>query len=240
VKIGIKIFSEKDFAKHFENKADFLEIMAIEGRDYSFLKGYALPIVIHAQHQQFGVNCASKAKLEKNTSSMNFAIKLANEFNAKKIILHPGELNDKDSSKENSINFIKGLNDRRILIENLLVREEDYLCALPEETKEFIEKTGKGFCFDINHAVSTALALKQNYKEMLKEFVKLKPKHYHIGGQKLKENDIGHLPLEESELPLKEILGLLPKDAEITLETESDIKKTEKDIETIRKEISEL
>ena len=40
-----------------------------------------------------------------------------------------------------------------------------YLCATPEEIKEFMEKTGVKFCLDINHAIETAVYLNKNYLE---------------------------------------------------------------------------
>ncbi len=90
MKIGVEIFYNAEFADYFKDKADFLEVMAIEGKDYSFLEDYPLPIVIHAMHHSFGINAADKNLFEKNLASINLAISLADCFDAKKIILHPG------------------------------------------------------------------------------------------------------------------------------------------------------
>ena len=240
MKIGIKIFHEEKFARHFEYKADFLEVMAIEGEDYSFLKNYNLPIVVHSQHEKFGVNFADKTIRDRNLRSIRFAIKLANTLDSEKIILHPGKIFDSNCSIEEAINTIKSL-DFRILIENLpkKSKENKFNCTNPVETSEFLDKVNKGLCFDINHAISTALTFKLDYLEIIKEFVKLKPRHYHIGGQLIK-GDVGHLALDEGDINLKEILKLLPKDAEITLETKPDISKTENDLRIIKEIIDSI
>lgn len=237
MKIGVKTFKDGEFLRHFKDKVDFFEVMAIQETDYSFLKEFSLPIVIHAQHLGFGVNNANKTKVIKNEESINFAVNLANEYGADKIIIHPGEITDDNCSVEQAIYFLKLIKDKRILIENIPLRG-NFLCATPEETKKFMMETGNGFCFDINHAIETAVFLKQDCLRIIKEFIKLEPKHYHIGGQKLKGN-IAHLPLADSDIPLKKIMELIPKDAEITLETVCDIKKTEEDIKMIKDLIKE-
>ena len=87
MKIGVKTFGDSDFLKHFENKADFFEIMAIKGNDYSFLKKFSLPCVIHIEHQKFGINIADKTKQKINLESINYAVKIADMVNSKKLIL---------------------------------------------------------------------------------------------------------------------------------------------------------
>jgi sugar phosphate isomerase/epimerase len=237
MKIGVKTFDNGNFLKPFEDKVDFFEVMAIENVDYSFLKELHLPIVIHSQHRGFGVNIADKTKLQKNLTSINFAIDLANKANAKKIILHPGELDNKDCSREQAINFIKSIRDKRIIIENIPPEETKRLGETPEEIKEILKVTKKGFCFDINHAIITAIELKLNYEDLIKEFVKLKPNHYHLGGQARKTD---HLALSESNFDLKKIISFLPRDAEITLEVSTDLKKTLNDVRLMKNIIKEL
>ena len=113
------------------------------------------------------------------------------------------------------------------------MRDKRFLCATPEETKEFMKKTGVKLCLDINHAVETAVYLNKNYLEFIKEFIKLKPAHYHLGGQNIKQNK-SHIDFKGSDINLKEILKLIPKDAEITLEVTTDIEKTKEDLKFIK------
>ena len=124
MKIGVKTFDNRNFLKPFENQVDFFEIMAIETNKYDFLKEFKLPMVIHSQHGVFGVNSADKTKEERNLKSINFARKIADKVNSKKIILHPGELEDENCSKEQAIKFIKTLDDKRIIIENVTQESE--------------------------------------------------------------------------------------------------------------------
>ena len=245
MKIGVKTFDSPEFLRHFKDKSDFFEIMAIETVNYDFLNEFDIPIVIHSQHRSFGVNVADKTKIQRNLNSINFARKIADQTKSKKIIVHPGELDSKNSSREQAIEFIRNINDKRIIIENIPLMDVYRFGAKSEEIKEILKETKKGFCFDINHAMFTAISLKQDYRELIKEFVKLKPVHYHLGGQIIKDRSLPfdkreHLALGESDFDIKEIISLLPKDAEITLETKVDIKRTEDDVRIMRKIMKEL
>jgi sugar phosphate isomerase/epimerase len=237
MKIGVKTFDNENFLEHFKDKVDFFEIMAIQKNNYDFLKKFKNIEVIHTEHQKFGVNIADPNKYNINKKAIDFAIKIANETNAKKIILHPGTLENNNCSKEQSIKFIKNINDKRIIIENMPTKNS--ICISPSETKEFLKQINKKLCFDINHAIGAATLLKLDYIKFIKDFIKLKPTHYHLGGQLIKENKT-HLALKESDFDLKKVISLLPNNAEITLEITTDIKKTEEDIIIIKKIIKEL
>jgi endonuclease IV len=218
--------------------------MAVQKNDYSFLKKFSLPIVIHAEHHSYGINIADISKREQNLNSLNFAIKTANLANSGKIIVHPGDIEkgNKNCSEKNAINLIKEIDDDRILMENVPHLKETphifRLCKTPEEIKKFTGKTKTGFCFDVNHALDNIDNFNGNY-DFIKRYIKLNPKHYHIGGQRISKK-ITHLSFDNSDMNLREVLKYYPKDAEITLEVETDIKKTENDIKTIRKVIEEL
>ncbi len=241
MKIGVKTYDDRAFLGHFRKKADFFEVMALEGRDYSFLRQFSGPIIIHAQHYVFGDNPADKARIEKNASSINFARGVADLAGAKRIILHPGVIANSNCSEENAAAFVKMLKDGRIIIENHpYIEGLNYLCTTPEETKRFMKKADVGLCLDINHAIETAFMKGIGCNKLIKDFIKLKPVHYHLGGQRLEKGANGrilsHLPFKDSTLDLREILGFLPKNAEITLETEPNIEKTEDDLSRVRKQ----
>ncbi|MCL5018834.1 MAG: sugar phosphate isomerase/epimerase [Candidatus Pacearchaeota archaeon] len=243
MKIGVKTFGDGNFLKHFEKSADFFEIMAAQKNDYSFLKNFSLPTVIHAEHHNLGINPADITRKEESLKSLNFARAIADMTGAKKIVVHAGviEKGNKNHSLKNAINFFREINDERILIENLAQKYEDKkkkgLCSTPRKIKKFMKKTNKKFCFDINHALQG-----KNFNgkyNFIKKYIELNPAHYHIGGQTFTERK-EHLCLENSELDLKKILSYYPADAEITLETEVDVEKTKKDIEIIRNVLKEL
>ena len=245
MKIGVKTYYGEAFLRNFEKKADFFEIMAVEGKDYTFLKKFSNPIVVHAEHQTFGINLADKTKEKQNLSALNFARKIADFSRAKKIILHAGALENKNCSKKNALALIKSL-DKRMPIKNILIENLphlphiNYFSTTPAEIEKLIKEAGVGFCLDINHAIVTAISLKKDYISFLEEFIKLEPQHYHLGGQRIRARKDAHIALKHSEIDIKEILALLPENAEVTLETEPDINKTENDLKIIKKTLQNL
>jgi len=240
MKIGVKTYHDENFLVHFEKKCDFFEVQAIQENGYGFLKRFNKPFVIHAEHQGFGINnCDSKLKA-KNLKSINFARKLADEVKADKIILHAGMLLNEKCSKETSVELTKKIKDKRIIIENHSNYEKG-LCSTPEKMKEFLKLTGKDFCFDINHAISAARQANVDEFKMIKEFIRMKPKHYHLGGQKvysffgLIKRDTTHLALIDGNIDLKRIVKMVLKNAWVTLETENSIPKVQDDIRIMGK-----
>ena len=240
MKIGVKIYKEENFLNYFEDKADFFEVQAIQKYNYDFLKKYKKPFVIHAEHFTQGSNPADKTMVKQNLKSLKFAQKLADETGAKKIIFHPGRIANHNCSKEQSIKFIKDIKDKRILIENLF--QDNPVTLTPKDIKDFMEITNHRFCFDFSHAIAAANILKTEPYLFIKDFLKLNPFHYHIGGQKMNSKIDSHFSFfnKKSDIPVKKLLSLIPKDSEITLEVTADIKKTEKDLEYVRKTIKDL
>ncbi len=238
MKIGVKTYDSEKFLDAFP-EADFFEVQAIQKNNYNFLKKYKKPFVIHAEHLTQGTNPADKTKIKQNLKSINFARKLADKVNAKIIIMHPGLIDNENSSEEQAIKFLKNIKDKRILLENL-VPVQGRLCITPEETKNFLKQTNKNLILDLGHLIVSANREKLNFKKTLKEFLKLKPKHFHISGQNKNAIKDNHKSFKETDLNLKSILKLYPKNAWITLEVTTSIKKTKRDLEYIRKIINEL
>ena len=119
-------------------------------------------------------------------------------------------------------------------------KEKRAFCITPEETKEFLKKTGRNFCFDVNHCIESSIFLGENYLDFIKKFIKFNPTHFHLGGQKLTKPWEDHLSFKNSDMDFKDILKLYPKNAEITLEVETDIKKVEYDLKFIREIINQI
>jgi sugar phosphate isomerase/epimerase len=237
MKIGVKNYSDEEYFSALLDRADFLEVMAIPGKDYSYLGKLGKPITIHAQHERFGINVADKTKKEKNLESINFAIELANKFNSKVIIQHPGKIVNEHCSEEQAIDFLNSIKDKRVIIENV-THIKNKIGITFEGVGDIMKKTGKGLCFDVNHAIITALELGKDPYEYLMEFVKLKPAYYHIGGQEIHGGAEGtHLSFKdkESNIDLDKVLKIIPKDAQIALEVSTDIEKTKYDVDLTRK-----
>ncbi len=99
-----------------------------------------------------------------------------------------------------------------------------------------MRETGKGLCFDVNHAICTALDLGVEPYKFIEDFMKLKPKFYHLGGQKFDGGAEGtHISFKNSDIDLKKILEIIPKDAEVTLEVSMNVEDTKFDVDLIRR-----
>lgn len=236
MKFGVKTYDDEEFLDYFIDKCDFFEVQAIQKNDYAFLKKYNLPIVIHCEHENFGINLADSSKKDLNLQAIHFAKVLADSVNARKIIVHPGTLENENCSKENSMSFLKENCDSRFCIENMpytyAENKSIKLCSEAKEMQEFLDNTHLGFCFDVNHAIEYALELGLDYVKVLKEFSKLKANHYHLGGENMEKRE-SHLSFVHSTLDLDVIFKILPKTAEITLEVEIDKENVLEDLKTV-------
>lgn len=236
MKFGVKTYDNEEFLDFFIDKCDFFEIQAIQKNDYSFLKKYHFPMVIHCEHEGFGINVADSSKKDLNLQAIHFAKVLADLVKAEKIIVHPGTLENEHCSKENSLEFLKENCDSRFCIENMPYSHNETnslrLCSTPVEMKEFMDKTGLGFCFDINHAIEYALEVGLDYVKFLKEFSKLKVMHYHLGGENMDKRE-SHLSFSHSNLNLDIVFKLISKKAEITLEVETDKESVLNDLKVV-------
>lgn len=231
MKLGVKTYDGEEYIKHFANKVDFIEIMSFVDKDLLLDK----KIVIHSKHSKFGINPADSEKEKENINEIQISQKLADFCKSEIIIVHPGFIENKTCSKEQAIKIIKKITDKRIIIENMPKMNNGIkLCSTPEETKEFLEKTNKGFCFDVNHAISSAFENNLDPYIYLEDFIKLNPTHIHLGGQTL-PNNVTHLALTESNIDLKKIIKLLPDNSKICLEVTQNIEKTEEDLKLFRK-----
>jgi endonuclease IV len=233
MKFGVKTYDSEKFLDKFLDKCDFFEVQSIRGKDYSFLSKYDKEIIIHCEHQGFGINIADVKNLNDSIDSVEFAKKIADFVGAKKIIIHPGHIENENCSIENSINFLKKYCDKRFIIENMPLMgpkdENIRIGSSIDDMKLLLEKTKLGFCFDINHAIEYSLKAGINYWELIRDFEKLKPKHYHLGGEKFPEGE-SHINFCNSNLDLKKVFSLISKNAEITLEVGLDEKEVEKDL----------
>lgn len=231
MKLGLKTYDNSDFINYFKNKVDFIEIMSFVDKQLLLDK----TIVVHSKHSKFGINPADIKKEKENLAEIKISQDLADFCKSNKIIVHPGFIENETCSKDQAIKIIKKITDKRIIIENMPKMNNGVkLCSTPEEMKEFLKKTGKGFCFDINHAISSAFENNLDPYIFIKDFIKLNPTHIHLGGHTLPDNKT-HLALTESNIDLEKVLRLLPENSDICLEVTQNIEKTEKDIKLLKK-----
>jgi endonuclease IV len=179
MKVGIKIFPKRiPKIPEYAKIADFIEVMAAPELNPDDLKKFSIPITIHAQHRQFKVNIADKTLEKINLAAVKKAQEVADIVNSDIIILHPGNILNKNCSFENAVNFFNKIDDSRIIIENLT--DKTCLCKSPEELSRYKKETGADFCLDFAHVVTAAFNLKKDYKKLVRQFIKLKPVYFHI------------------------------------------------------------
>jgi len=233
-KIGLKIGPWTQDIKRIDKwGADFFELYASQTLEW--LAGCKTPVkVVHMAHFRDGVNPANPARRKRNALALGLALSLANQTGAKKIILHPELKEGPDCSVEALVDFISSSYDSRLLIENMPYSSsgQSHYCSSPDEIKKVIEETKIGFCLDYPHAAEYAARLNLDLEMLLKNFLALKPRHFHLADTDLRsvfkeQYNEEHLNLWEGNLPLELIRKYIPEDAQITLETPKSKKQRE-------------
>jgi endonuclease IV len=238
MKIGIKVFPHNiTYIKEMVEHSDFIEVMALKESDFSGLKDYDIPYVIHNMHSCWGVNFANPEKSEFNKSTLNFALQLADKINAKTIIAHPGLIENKECTNQSAIKFFNQFPDERIVIENMPYYS-DKIVEMGKsfsEMKEILDGTKKKMCLDFGHASASAVGLKQDQMTLIKQFIALKPKHFHFCDGIFDKPRDAHMNIGDGNYPLEEFKKLIPNDAWVTLETPHGAKKQINDINFLKR-----
>lgn len=225
IKAGLKVWSiNKNFLNKvnilFNNKEiSYVEIYIIPGTIKavsSILKKLQLPVVIHAPHFDHGFNLQDLSNIDKNTAYLKESIRAADITKALYIIMHPGF----NGTIENIKNFLEKVNDKRIILENMTqvgIYGDRNLLSAPQEMREIMALTKKSFCLDFGHAYKSAYSLNKlpraknprhsrslnkDPKSLIKEFMGLEPKMFHLSdGHRHMEKD-EHLNLGEGNFDL--------------------------------------
>ncbi|MFQ5647613.1 MAG: TIM barrel protein [Candidatus Aenigmatarchaeota archaeon] len=245
IKTGLKLWSAN--TKLFENAVklhentilDFLELYIVPG-SYLITKPFfgtlgKLPIIIHGPHFSHNFNMADSKLKSTNIAKIIETIQFADELNAKYIILHPGY----DGNLETSINFLKEIGDKRVIIENLTkasLSDGECLGHSPEEITRLV-RFANGLCLDLAHACKAAVSLKKNYKTFIKEFTKMEPKMFHISDGRLNTEKDEHLPLGQGNFDLAFFKKCIieNKSRMVTFETpRKNLNSFQEDMENIR------
>ncbi len=204
MKIGLKIFPEDlHFIEKFSDIFDYFELFAEPNTNIAELKNYNSIAAIHAAHFRYGFNLGDVKKEALNEKLLNKAIAAADATNAKFIVVHPGHDNGKDS-EEVMLKFLEKNFDKRLLFENCPAIDyyytpsgHRYLFSTPQEMKSLLKKFNAGMCLDFSHAICTANILKKNREEVINDFLKLKPKYFHLSGMDIDAKADGHKDLYE-------------------------------------------
>jgi endonuclease IV len=241
MKVGVKIWPDKaEYAYEIAEHADFMEIMARRGCDFSFLKDIDLPFVVHAEHEGIGVNYCDSANTAISEESLQFAIKLADELGSKIIIVHGGKVGGPTENQQTAVDFLKKQKDGRIIIENLLFREQqggrtfEHPFSTFEGMRDLLLATSRSMCLDFSHAHITSCFTGENYIDLLQKFISMSPRHFHACGGVEGQPEDSHSHVWEGNLNIGAFKRMLPRGAWVTLETPTDLEGQIKDIEIMK------
>lgn len=218
LKYGIKLWTinknrfEEAVDLFNKKQIDFIELYIVP---YSFeqkeLEIFKKNItIIHSPHHKHNFDVFNLDK-EKRAIFKNQIIKTADFLNSKNIVLHAGIGRSVKLLEKN----LKSIYDKRIIIENMpkVGLNNDICFGYSIEQLKFFKKSfDLSICFDIGHAIKSAISQKIDYKEYLRDAInELKPWYFHICGGNLNNEKDEHLNLWEGGFDLKWIKNLLLK-----------------------------
>jgi deoxyribonuclease-4 len=233
-KIGLKVWSTNlnyipIIRDLFDRKIfDYIELFTVPGslETVAYWKSLDIPFVLHAPHSAVGLNPGDNARREDNSELVRQVDVFFHALSPEFVIFHPGV----DGSLDEAIAQFRFYGERfpamyqKIVIENKPQRglnDEKCLGASPREIDQLLKGTGRGFCFDSTHAICYAQSAKLPWKNVLKDFMLLKPVIFHICDGHYAEKD-AHLHLGDGEYDLDHIIRMLPLDGMVSLETPKD------------------
>jgi deoxyribonuclease-4 len=196
----------------------YVELMPIPGTDIRpFLKA-GVPYFIHATTETYGVNIADQSKQGFNMEALGVCREWTDKLEAKYLILHPGYGSTNDAAE-----FLDRMRDERILIENMPkigINNEKMVGYTLEQVSKLMNNR-LGLCLDFGHAIKAATSLKKDYKESIREFLKLKPRMFHVSDGKLKDEKDDHLQIGEGEYDFDFLISCIKENESkyVTLET---------------------
>ena len=241
-KIGLKLWSTNtDCYLHEAERLyadgvfDYLEIYFVPGslecvRQW---RSTGIACIVHAPHSAHGVNLASADAEQHNIAVFEDVRRFADALSAEAIIVHGGVL----GSVDETIRQLKLVGDGRILIENKPYLPVDgtqrrLAGSTSMEISRITAELGCGFCLDIGHAVASANAHGEDWRVVLDAFLTLSPKMFHVSDIDTGSRVDQHLHFGCGNLPVGEILGKLPADSPLSIET---VKDSRTELEDFRK-----
>lgn len=242
MQVGVKFYSVNnvEFLRGLDF-VDFVEVLPVPGRFDELKKFRKFKCTIHAPHSSFDFNPADKGNEKRNLELMKETIKAADFLEAEIIVIHPGYNPEKNAIKNavaNQLSFFSKITDERIFLENTMLESNEGFQYVGDVTasgvKEMLERTGFRFCLDFCHAAATAVVIKRDYKELIKEFLKLKPGYFHVADNLLNGKD-QHLHIGDGKLDMGFIKGLIKKSkCPVCLETPLNLERRKQDVDFLR------
>ncbi len=234
-KIGLKLWSTNvqyipvARALFVRKVFDYIELFVVPGSIETIPQWKALGIlyVLHAPHSAVGLNPAKPELRNMNIELVRQVDTFFSALNPEFVIFHPGI----DGNLKESISQFCFFGERfpsmyqKVVIENnpqIGVNDERCLGASPEEIRLLCEGARCWFCLDFGHAICYAAAFRQSWKSVVNDFLKYAPVIFHISDGDVMGVKDQHEHLGDGNYNLEWIIGRLPKDSLLTVETRKD------------------
>jgi len=215
------------------NAFHYIELTPIPNTKIALFLKCDVPYIIHIPTEKQGSNIAEREKKNFNMRIIDECIEWADKLNAKYLILHPGF-----GSINNAIEFLDGISDKRILIENMPrvgLNNEKMIGYAPEQITT-LTSNKFGFCLDFGHAIKAAVSLNRQYKKLVEEFLKLKPSVFHISDGRLSDEKDEHLNIGRGDYNFEFLMNCVKRRRKeyLTLETQrTKLNSLDEDIENL-------
>jgi sugar phosphate isomerase/epimerase/RimJ/RimL family protein N-acetyltransferase len=202
----------------------YIELFAAPGsfnNTIEYWKQFQIPIIIHAPHSFAGMNISLFEERENNKKKLQETFQFADALKSETIIFHSGV----NGKIEETINQLRPFVDSRCVIENKPMKGlngEKCLGSTPEEIKYISDELKMGFCLDFGHAICAANSMKKEPLEFIKKFLALNPRMYHLTDGDYSGEYDSHLHYGNGTFPVKELLKIVPNEAQVTNEAKHD------------------
>ncbi|MFH1072351.1 MAG: TIM barrel protein [Nanoarchaeota archaeon] len=240
MKIGVKIHPDNPgYLKDIKNYIDFIELVAIEGKSYNFLKSNQLPVIIHSEDFNYQANLVNADNNVVNKRYLEFLIDMVKKFKAPYIILNPGIKINNRCTVQNLSALLKKEYVKKVIIENqpaLKNKTYPFFGRNYDEIQAILKQAGIGFCFDFAHAFASAFYFEKEPLRFCMDILELRPRHIHISnGRSMSFLDL-HLHFTKGDFDMGKLKELIPKDAWVTVDTTNDLLEQLEEIAFLRGE----
>jgi deoxyribonuclease-4 len=213
----------------------YIELTSIPNTKISPFLKCDVPYVIHIPTEKQGSNIAEREKKSFNLKIIDECTEWADKLDAKYLVLHPGF-----GLIDDAIEFLEGVGDKRILIENMPkvgLNDENMIGYMPGQIAT-LTRNKFGFCLDFGHAIKAAVSSNRQYKGVIEEFLKLNPRMFHISDGKLNNEKDEHLNIGHGDYDFEFLMDCVKKSGGkyLTLETRrTKLNSLDEDIENLER-----
>ena len=250
-KIGLKLWSTNQVyiqpaaALYRESIFDYAELLVVPGSEREHLQQWRqveFPLSLHAPYSALGFNFSLASFENTNRLMLEEVDSFRAALNPTYIDFHSGA----EGTLEETIRQIKLFkNEFKDLFEVTVIENKPKIglkgemCvgASPEEIKKVLDETGLEFCLDFGHASCYATWKKNEYEDVINQFLRLRPKVFHLSDGKRESVTDRHDHFGEGNFDLSFILNVVPQDAMLTIECR---KNSKENLDDFKKNVSFL